>query len=246
MKLKAGKLPLDMLSRLLGKIDQSDPRVVLGPKAGEDAAVIDFGDRYLVAKTDPITFATDLIGWYVVQINANDLAVMGAEPRWLMVTLLLPEHTDDCRGGVHLRPDRRRLQGDRRDPRRRPHRGNLRPAAPHSRRLHAGRGRKGRGRDHLRRPPRRRHRAHQGRGHRGRLGARQGGPCHADGARRPARRHRARTGIPILPRHQRDARRQHRTPRRRRARHARPHRGRPRHRPAGDGRRQQALASSSI
>ena len=96
MKLKAGKLPLGLLSRLLGKIDQSDPRVVLGPKAGEDAALIDFGDRYLVAKTDPITFATDLIGWYVVQINANDLAVMGAKPRWLMVTLLLPEHTDDA------------------------------------------------------------------------------------------------------------------------------------------------------
>ena len=53
MKLKAGKLPLDLLSRLLGKIDQSDPRVVLGPKAGEDAALIDFGDRYLVAKDRP-------------------------------------------------------------------------------------------------------------------------------------------------------------------------------------------------
>ncbi len=94
MKLEAGKLPLDMLSRLLRKIDRRDPRVVLGPKAGEDAALIDFGDRYLVAKTDPITFATDLIGWYLVQINANDLAVMGAAPRWLMATLLLPEGTD--------------------------------------------------------------------------------------------------------------------------------------------------------
>ncbi len=91
LKLKAGKLPLGVLSRLLSKVELSDPRVALGPKAGEDAALIDFGDRYLVAKTDPITFATDLIGWYVVQINANDLAVMGAAPRWLMVTLLLPE-----------------------------------------------------------------------------------------------------------------------------------------------------------
>ena len=89
--MKAGKLPLDMLSRLLGEIDVRDPRVVLGPRPGEDAALIDFGDRFLVAKTDPITFATDLIGWYLVQINANDLAVMGATPRWLMATLLLPE-----------------------------------------------------------------------------------------------------------------------------------------------------------
>lgn len=89
----AGKLPLDLLARLLERIKIDDPRVVLGPRAGEDAALIDFGDRYLVAKTDPITFATDLIGWYVVQVNANDLAVMGATPRWLMVTLLLPEGT---------------------------------------------------------------------------------------------------------------------------------------------------------
>jgi hydrogenase expression/formation protein HypE len=89
--MKAGKLPLELLAQLLGRINITDPRVVLGPKPGEDAALIDFGDRYLVAKTDPITFATDLIGWYVVQVNANDLAVRGAKPRWLMVTLLLPE-----------------------------------------------------------------------------------------------------------------------------------------------------------
>ena len=89
--MQAGKLPLELLSELLGKIDVGDPRVTLGARAGEDAALIDFGDRYLVTKTDPITFATDLIGWYLVQVNVNDLAVMGATPRWLMVTLLLPE-----------------------------------------------------------------------------------------------------------------------------------------------------------
>ncbi len=89
--MKAGKLPLELLTELLGRVKIADPRVVLGPKPGEDAALIDMGDRYLVAKTDPITFATDLIGWYLVQVNANDLAVMGATPRWLMATLLLPE-----------------------------------------------------------------------------------------------------------------------------------------------------------
>ena len=65
--------------------------MILGPRPGEDAALIDFGDRYLVAKTDPITFATDLIGWYMVNVNANDLAVMGATPKWLLATLLLPD-----------------------------------------------------------------------------------------------------------------------------------------------------------
>lgn len=93
----AGKLPLELLSELLGKIDVTDPRVFLGAKPGEDAALIDFGDRYLVAKTDPITFASDLIGWYLVQVNCNDLAVMGATPKWVMVTLLLPEGTSETK-----------------------------------------------------------------------------------------------------------------------------------------------------
>ena len=91
----AGKLPMELLSRLLADIDVTDPRVALGARAGEDAALIDMGDRYLVAKTDPITFATDLIGWYLVQVNSNDLAAMGATPRWLMATLLLPEGTTE-------------------------------------------------------------------------------------------------------------------------------------------------------
>ncbi len=96
-KLNAGKLPLDLLGSLLGEIETADPRVVLGPRPGEDAALIDFGDRYLVAKTDPITFATDLIGWYMVNVNANDLAVMGATPKWLLATLLLPEGIRESR-----------------------------------------------------------------------------------------------------------------------------------------------------
>jgi hydrogenase expression/formation protein HypE len=95
VKLKAGKLPPELLDRLLNDVPADDPRVALGPRVGEDAALIDFGDRYLAAKTDPITFATDLIGWYLVQVNCNDLAVMGATPKWLMATLLLPEGIED-------------------------------------------------------------------------------------------------------------------------------------------------------
>ena len=93
--MKAGKLPLDLLTKLLQTIPNEDPRVVVGPRSGEDAAVIDMGDHYLVTKTDPITFATDLLGWHVVQINANDIAVMGATPKWFMSTLLLPEGTSE-------------------------------------------------------------------------------------------------------------------------------------------------------
>jgi len=89
--LPLGKLPPELLDGLLKRYVTPDPRVILGPRVGEDAAVIDFGDRYLVAKTDPITFATDQIGRYAVNVNANDIACCGAVPRWYLATLLLPE-----------------------------------------------------------------------------------------------------------------------------------------------------------
>lgn len=104
--MRTGKLPPELLARLLRRIPAYDPRVLLGSGIGEDAAAIDFGapaadaldtgagvtgDRVLIAKTDPITFATDLIGWYAVHVNANDVACTGAVPRWFMASALLPE-----------------------------------------------------------------------------------------------------------------------------------------------------------
>jgi len=90
-----GKLPVELLQRLLARHGGHDERLVVGPRIGEDAAVLDLGERYLVVKSDPITFATDEIGWYVVTINANDIATMGATPRWFLLTLLLPEGQAD-------------------------------------------------------------------------------------------------------------------------------------------------------
>ena len=88
----AGKLPHDVLEGMIRSYTHAnDPRLIVPPGIGEDAAVIDFGDRCLVAKTDPITFATDAIGWYAVNINANDVAAMGAEPRFFMATIIIPQ-----------------------------------------------------------------------------------------------------------------------------------------------------------
>jgi hydrogenase expression/formation protein HypE len=92
---QTGKLPPEVLQKMLGQIPVKDPRIVVGAKLGEDAAVIDMGDRYLVAKTDPITFTEERIGWYSVNVNANDIATMGAEPKWFLATLLLPEERSD-------------------------------------------------------------------------------------------------------------------------------------------------------
>lgn len=90
-----GKLPPQYLDQLFARYVPSDERVILGPGIGHDAAVISFGDRYLVAKTDPITFAAEEIGWYAVHVNANDVACTGAVPRWFLATLLLPQTGTD-------------------------------------------------------------------------------------------------------------------------------------------------------
>lgn len=92
-RLPAGKLPMGLLKDLLSTLPIQHPQLLQGPAIGEDAAVIDWdpkAQRLLVAKSDPITFATDEIGYYAVNVCANDLAVTGATPRYYFPTILLP------------------------------------------------------------------------------------------------------------------------------------------------------------
>ncbi len=91
--LEAGKLPAELLAQLLSRLP-TDPRLIVGPGVGLDAAAIDIGNgRVLVASSDPVTFATEQIGRYVVHVNANDVACLGAKPMWFLATALLPEGT---------------------------------------------------------------------------------------------------------------------------------------------------------
>jgi hydrogenase maturation factor len=92
-RLPAGKLPVALLKNLLTTLPIQHPQLLLGPAIGEDAAVIDWdpkAKKLLVAKSDPITFATDEIGYYAVNVCANDIAVTGATPRFYLPTILLP------------------------------------------------------------------------------------------------------------------------------------------------------------
>ena len=95
MALRTGKLPPEVLGRMLKHRGAEDRRVVLGPKLGEDAAVVRIGRQLLVLKTDPVTYASDMIGWYAVHVNANDVATRGAAPAWFQATVLLPEGTEE-------------------------------------------------------------------------------------------------------------------------------------------------------
>ena len=95
MPLRTGKLPPETLKRMLRHKGARDPRVILGPKVGEDAALVKLGSYTLVLKTDPVTYAADMIGWYAVNVNANDVATRGAEPAWFQAAVLLPEGSDE-------------------------------------------------------------------------------------------------------------------------------------------------------
>jgi hydrogenase maturation factor len=88
--LPAGKLPGWLLRKVLPG-SARDPDILVGPGLGKDAAAIAVGERVMVAKNDPITFASEGGAAHLVEVNANDVACMGATPRWLLVTALLPQ-----------------------------------------------------------------------------------------------------------------------------------------------------------
>lgn len=92
-----GKLEAEKLKNLvLPYLGAPNTNVIVPPRIGEDAAVIDLGFTKLVAASDPITGAVDNIGMYAVNINANDVACMGAAPEYFLSVILLPEDfTDD-------------------------------------------------------------------------------------------------------------------------------------------------------
>ena len=96
VQLRPGKLPNSLLKQMLSELCSNDPRVLVGPGVGEDAAQISFGGSTVIAKADPVTFATDLVGWYAVHVNANDVAASGGTPRWFLATVLLPEGVDSA------------------------------------------------------------------------------------------------------------------------------------------------------
>jgi hydrogenase expression/formation protein HypE len=94
-KLPLGKIDPKILSMLLSQYTTAGKRVLIGAGIGEDAAIIDMGHVYLVAKTDPITHVTGEIGRYAVHINANDIASMGGRPLWFLATILMPPRSND-------------------------------------------------------------------------------------------------------------------------------------------------------
>ncbi|HET6952621.1 MAG TPA: AIR synthase-related protein [Acidimicrobiales bacterium] len=91
-----GKLPSDVLARVLADFGPWPADVLLGPAVGEDACALDVPAGVLVAATDPITLTGREIGRLAVTVNANDVAVMGVRPRWFLATVLMPPGTSEA------------------------------------------------------------------------------------------------------------------------------------------------------
>jgi len=75
---------------------------ILGGVENDDCAVIDAGERYLVATTDMLHRKTDFpdimnpwqMGWMAVAVNLSDIAAMGAEPAGVLIAAGLPPEAD--------------------------------------------------------------------------------------------------------------------------------------------------------
>jgi hydrogenase maturation factor len=92
-RIPPGKLPAAFLAQLLTPVEPMPAEVRLAPAIGEDACAIDLPAGALVVATDPITMTGVGVGAHAVVINANDVAVTGAKPRWFLACVLLPMGT---------------------------------------------------------------------------------------------------------------------------------------------------------
>ena len=86
-RLPPGKVPWDIVADLVS--GALPPEVKLGPAAGEDAALVEIGDEPWAIASDPISFTAVDAGRLAVIVNANDVAVRGAEPLLFCAVVLV-------------------------------------------------------------------------------------------------------------------------------------------------------------
>ncbi len=95
--MKTGKVPESVLKRsIINQIKTKRPEILQGAAVGEDCAVIELGeDEVYVMSTDPITGTSHETGSLAVHVTANDIASAGATVIGVMLSVLLPEGTEE-------------------------------------------------------------------------------------------------------------------------------------------------------
>jgi HAD superfamily hydrolase (TIGR01509 family) len=95
-RLPPGKVPWEIVAELVS--NQLPPEVKLGPAAGEDAALVEIGGELWAVASDPVSLSASDAGRLAVIVNANDVAVRGARPRYfLAVGLIAPHEASEAR-----------------------------------------------------------------------------------------------------------------------------------------------------
>ncbi len=95
--MKLGKISETVLKRsVLNQIGHRRDEILVGPAIGEDCSILAVEqDEVLVLSTDPITGTVKDIGTLAVNITANDIASNGSLVIGIMLTILLPEGTQE-------------------------------------------------------------------------------------------------------------------------------------------------------
>lgn len=95
--MRNGKISENVLKRsVLKKIKTHREEVTDGAGIGKDCAVLSFGEGYdTVLSTTPVAAPAEDISTYAIHMALNNIAVAGAEPVGIMLTLMLPEQTEE-------------------------------------------------------------------------------------------------------------------------------------------------------
>ena len=87
----------NIVADMIRKFDPDGKRML-----GDDCAILESGNDYLLLTTDMITQSTHIpknasgedVGWYAVAINLSDIAAMGGVPLGMLFALGLPPETE--------------------------------------------------------------------------------------------------------------------------------------------------------
>lgn len=94
--LPVGKVEADVFYRVLyPRLGAARPEVLVGPRHGVDAGILDIGaGRVMAVTTDPFfvvpAYGWERAAWFAVHIVASDAATTGLRPAYLTVDLNLP------------------------------------------------------------------------------------------------------------------------------------------------------------
>jgi len=100
-------VPIDWLRKhVIPSLGYRSSNIVLSAGIGLDFGVIRVPAGFLIVSSDPVTGVEEQIGYYAVNVAANDVAVSGNRPRFMEVVVLLPEkkaedHLSKIMGQVH-------------------------------------------------------------------------------------------------------------------------------------------------